>query len=208
MHESTLAAAARELLQALKSGSYAGGKSSQVDSACEHLALEVQRSTTASRPVGISRILVAIDASLPAAHAIQAADTLAQDIGALLAVIHVIDASPIPITEIPGVSSRGIAAIEREATELCNRMLTKIRQPNAPLFLRKGSPAVEIIDTARQWNAHLIVMGSHGRSRPGKFFLGTTVEAVLRESPCPVMAVGDQSGQSAVMPANSRKIAE
>ncbi len=191
MPETTLAATAREVLHLLRNTSDPAVRQSQLEIACARLASEAQKTVSGPRKPEFSRILVAIDASLPAIRAIESANAMANDIGASLAVVHVIDASPVPITESPDVSSRGFAAIERESMELCHRLLARIDRPNVQLFLRRGSPAMEIMQTASDWKAKLIIMGSHGRSRPGKFFLGTTVEAVLRESTCPVMAVGD-----------------
>ena len=164
----------------------------QLETACARLAAEAQKCDSPSNKTELDRILVAIDASLPAVRAIEKADRLARDLHADLAVVHVVDASPVPITEPPEVSRRGLAVIERESLELCHKLLNKINRPEAQLFLRHGSPASEIIQVATDWKAKLIVMGSHGRTRPGKYFLGTTVEAVLRESICPVMAVGDK----------------
>ncbi len=191
MPETTIAATAREVLHLLRSSADLSVRPGQLENACARLAAEVQKSASLPRKPEFNRILVAIDASLPAVRAIETANSMANDISAALAVVHVIDASPVPITESPDVSSRGFAAIERESMELCHRLLAKIDRPNVEFFLRRGSPPMEIIQAASDWKAKLIIMGSHGRSRPGKFFLGTTVEAVLRESPCPVMAVGD-----------------
>ncbi len=191
MPETTLAATAREVLHLLRSSSDSGARASQLENACARLANEVQKSASPPRKTEFNRILVAIDASLPAVHALETAHSMARELGATLAVVHVIDASPVPITEPPDVSALGFAAIERESMDLCNRLLARIDRSNVQLFLRRGSPPMEIMQTASEWKAKLIIMGSHGRSRPGKFFLGTTVEAVLRESTCPVMAVGD-----------------
>ncbi len=194
MHQTALSATAKELLQLLRSGSDPISHKNQLETACARLAAEAQKCDSPSNKTELDRILVAIDASLPAVRAIEKADRLARDLHADLAVVHVVDASPVPITEPPEVSRRGLAVIERESLELCHKLLNKINRPEAQLFLRHGSPASEIIQVATDWKAKLIVMGSHGRTRPGKYFLGTTVEAVLRESICPVMAVGDKPG--------------
>jgi nucleotide-binding universal stress UspA family protein len=44
-----------------------------------------------------------------------------------------------------------------------------------------------IIRLAKELPADLIVMGTHGRSGWGRFFLGSTTEQVIAQSPCPVL---------------------
>ena len=46
-----------------------------------------------------------------------------------------------------------------------------------------------ILERARTEGADLIVMTSHGRKGAKRLFLGSVTEAVLRESPCPVLVV-------------------
>jgi nucleotide-binding universal stress UspA family protein len=46
------------------------------------------------------------------------------------------------------------------------------------------SPRHGILRVAREWNADLIVMGSHGRGAFGRLLVGSTVQAVLRHAPC------------------------
>lgn len=49
-----------------------------------------------------------------------------------------------------------------------------------------GSPAWEILARADEFNADLAVMGPHGRSDIGRFFLGSISQKVLTEAPCSV----------------------
>ncbi len=52
-----------------------------------------------------------------------------------------------------------------------------------------GAPADTIIHVARQRNADLIVMGTHGRTGLRHAFLGSVAEKVVRLAPCPVLTV-------------------
>jgi nucleotide-binding universal stress UspA family protein len=45
-----------------------------------------------------------------------------------------------------------------------------------------GSPATVIIEKADEWDADLIVVGSHGRTALGRFFFGSVSQKVLHES--------------------------
>lgn len=50
-------------------------------------------------------------------------------------------------------------------------------------------PADAIVNEARSRGASLIVMGTHQRRGLERLFKGSTAEKVLRESPCPVLAI-------------------
>lgn len=50
-----------------------------------------------------------------------------------------------------------------------------------------GDPGVEIVELAKNKEADIIVMPSHGRSGLSRFFLGSVAERVLRLSECPVL---------------------
>lgn len=52
--------------------------------------------------------------------------------------------------------------------------------------VREGNIKNEIIETARNWPADLVIMGSHGRKGISKFLLGSVSEGVLSEAPCSV----------------------
>jgi nucleotide-binding universal stress UspA family protein len=52
-----------------------------------------------------------------------------------------------------------------------------------------GNPKSKIIDTAQEWRADLIVIGSHGRTGLYRFFMGSLAEAVLRHAHCSVELV-------------------
>ncbi|HEY9732578.1 MAG TPA: universal stress protein [Drouetiella sp.] len=50
-----------------------------------------------------------------------------------------------------------------------------------------GDPKIKILELATEWNADLIVMGSHGRNNLERLFLGSTSLAVLSHAPCSVL---------------------
>lgn len=49
-----------------------------------------------------------------------------------------------------------------------------------------GSPTGAIIHCSRQWNADLIIVGSHGRSLIGRMFMGSVSQSVMAEADCSV----------------------
>ena len=52
-----------------------------------------------------------------------------------------------------------------------------------------SDPADVILDTAREYDAELIVLGIRRRSPVGKIITASTAQRVLLESPCPVLCV-------------------
>lgn len=58
---------------------------------------------------------------------------------------------------------------------------------NIETEVRLGAPARVIVDEAKDWNADLIVVGSHGRSFWGRLTLGSVSDAIVHHAPCSVL---------------------
>ncbi len=52
----------------------------------------------------------------------------------------------------------------------------------------RGAPAQQIVEKAEEWNADVIVVGSHGRGFWGRL-LGSVSNAVVHHAPCSVLVV-------------------
>ena len=59
-------------------------------------------------------------------------------------------------------------------------------------FSLKGSPAREIIHLAKEWNADMIVVGSHGHTESKRFMLGSVSQKIVNEAACSVRIVRGQ----------------
>ncbi|HET7516169.1 MAG TPA: universal stress protein, partial [Actinomycetes bacterium] len=55
-----------------------------------------------------------------------------------------------------------------------------------------GSPAGEVLNYAREVDASMIVVGSHGHSPLGGLLLGSVAHKLTQLSTCPVLVVRDQ----------------
>ncbi len=56
-------------------------------------------------------------------------------------------------------------------------------------FVMSGKPADAIIETAKDSNADLVILGSHGRTGLEKLLMGSVAERVIVLSPCAVLVV-------------------
>ena len=56
-------------------------------------------------------------------------------------------------------------------------------------LLKKGIPETDIVETAMEQQANLIVMGTHGRSCIKHILIGSTAEEVVRTVHCDIIAV-------------------
>jgi nucleotide-binding universal stress UspA family protein len=72
--------------------------------------------------------------------------------------------------------------------------------------IREGRPAKEICAYAEAVEADVIVTGTRGRHGEHAFLLGSVAEAVVRQSPVPVLTVRQLEGQEqAAKPAAGRR---
>ena len=57
------------------------------------------------------------------------------------------------------------------------------------LQIAVGAPEQILIEEAKEWNADLVVVGSHGRGFWGRMLLGSTTDALVHHAPCSVLVV-------------------
>lgn len=138
------------------------------------------------------RILIAVDGGKPSEWAIIVGRQLAGQLGASVLIVNVVQPEPPIIDELVG-TARSEAILKGAGAELLERSRL-LFSPNTKVETRLcfGLAPQQIDAAARDWNADLIVMGTRGHSRIAQLVLGSTAEAVIRQSPCPVVAVAQQ----------------
>lgn len=144
--------------------------------------------------INIQRILVAIDFSDSGNAALQQAKELAEIFHAQLEVLHVVEE---PFGYV--ASSHGyipeldafLESLNSAARAQLNEVLTpaEVEHFQARLSLKSGTPYAEIVRFAKDHNADLIVMGTHGRGPLRQMFLGSVAEKVVRYASCSVLTV-------------------
>jgi nucleotide-binding universal stress UspA family protein len=137
-------------------------------------------------------ILVPVDFSEHASHALDAAVELAKHFGAKLHLIHVYPIQPIMVA--PYEVSIPID-IEKSIREPANQKLREWaeRAVQAGVEVETTSaadtPAEAIARLAQDIRADLIVMGTRGLTGFKHVLLGSVAERTLRIAPCPVLTL-------------------
>lgn len=138
------------------------------------------------------RILVPIDGSATSTKALVAALQMARDSGGQVRLIHSVD----ELAYVSGFEYSGnLVEIARDyATKLLDDGLAVAKsagvEADTKLIDFPGQRLGEtVMDEAREWNADLIVVGTHGRRGIGRILLGSGAEQILRMSPVPVLVI-------------------
>jgi nucleotide-binding universal stress UspA family protein len=84
--------------------------------------------------------------------------------------------------------------------------LTRAEQIQSRFSVQEGAPVATILKVAKEDEADLICLGTHGREGVERLVLGSVAEKVLRKAPCPVMTVSEPGDEEAIRPAVFEKI--
>lgn len=142
-------------------------------------------------------LLVAVDGSEISHRALEEALAVARAMQASVHAVHVVQTGAFPTMildslEPPDVAQQAILdSLEREADEILAD--TERRAAAAGIRItphkRWGHPGAEITALAQELGADLTVVGSHGRGRLDRFFLGSVSSYVVDHAISTVMVV-------------------
>jgi nucleotide-binding universal stress UspA family protein len=141
----------------------------------------------------IKTILFPTDFSNGARAAMDHAISLSKDYNAKLILLYVIQDISIAEWYIPSSISVTdlVEDMQKSAWNEMNKWNTEVsaKVKDVEKMVVRGVPFVEIIKTAKNKNADLIVIGTHGRTGIDHMLFGSTAEKVVRKAPCPVLTV-------------------
>lgn len=134
------------------------------------------------------RVLFATDFDEVGINAAQKAKKIAEESGAQLFLVHVVEA--IPAYAYPGFA--GFAEVEVVIREQADKELTalakKLGVDKKHQLLEFGSIKNEVLRVAQEHQIDLIVTGSHGKHGLA-LLLGSTAEAILHGAQCDILTV-------------------
>ena len=164
--------------------------------------------------IKIKKILYATDLSETAVHAFSYAVSLANKYGAGIAILHVlaefpgeefvlnmIDTNTWKEIKIRNYSEARDKLIDRKKDHIVIKEVlkafseeVKVDEKNqtfvtGEILIKDGVPAEIIVQTAKEQNCDLIVMGTHGQGAIADVLIGSTAKWVVRQSPIPVFVI-------------------
>jgi nucleotide-binding universal stress UspA family protein len=145
-------------------------------------------------------MLVAVDGSEPSDRAIDLACELAAKHQAKLAMIHVLQRSGLPTTpeELKAFAeAEHIRITEAELIDRAGQTLLEQGKRRAAAagcadvetILEHGDPATQIVNSVRDRNVDLVVMGRRGRSDLVGLLLGSVSHKVSQLAPCACLTI-------------------
>jgi glycine betaine transporter len=139
--------------------------------------------------VAYRNIMVAVDGSKESRLALADAIELARDSNARLTIVHVA-ATPPSMARTTAAGAFAVSELEASHEPLLRAAVEKVPKdlPVTSLLIN-GAPAQAIVGAAKEYRIDLIVIGSHGRGRVGSALLGSVSQAVVHDSPVPVLVV-------------------
>ncbi len=148
----------------------------------------------------MNRILAPIDFSDITDAVIERAAALANAFGGRIWLMHVVPPDPEFVGYEAGPQSVRDAQAERYREE--HRQLQERAEQltasgvSCESLLVRGVVVDEVLDHATRLNIDTIVLGSHGHGALYQLLLGSSTEAILRQSPCPVCIIPATRPQS------------
>ncbi len=138
------------------------------------------------------KILLPTDGSEAAEVAAKEGIKLAKILNSKLHVLYVIDVSAFAGIPTEAVWENMRSLLEEEGKKALERVKALAEAEgfhNVECLIKEGVPAKEIISTAKEIEADLIVMGTSGKSGLDRFLIGSVTERVVRTSKIPVLII-------------------
>jgi nucleotide-binding universal stress UspA family protein len=156
----------------------------------------------------IHKILIAIDDSAHAEHAAEYGFDIARKFNAEVGLVNIVEpaimpqmaAATDPIIGMPslggGINEMELLDIQKTQSEnIVERTINKFAgDMQVTHFTEYGSTADGIISCCKEFNADLIVIGTHSRTGIDRLLMGSVAEHVVRHSPVPVLVVPMKGG--------------
>ena len=144
--------------------------------------------------IEMKSILHPTDFSESSKHAMSYAISFAEQYGAKLYCLHVIEevtgAMYFDMLQTPPLAQL-MGEIEEQAKKALDELLpSDVKERlNVEYIIRRGAAFLETVRCAEELNVDLIVCGTHGRTGLKHAIFGSVAEKIVRKAPCPVLSV-------------------
>jgi nucleotide-binding universal stress UspA family protein len=138
-----------------------------------------------------NKILIVGDDSPASIKAIQYGFSLASSLGAKVALLTVVDPGLTIGNPDAGIfPDDALINVKTKMAEFLTNMKNKYSNDvDTKLMLQVGEIQDTVIDIALQWEAGIIVTGTHNRTGFSRLFNGSISESIVQHSPVPVLVV-------------------
>lgn len=139
----------------------------------------------------MKKIIVPVDFSQHSTYALEAAATLAKKHDSELLVLHMLELSNAIISETSNIKQEETVFFLKLAEKKFTDFLDKeyLKDVKVTPIVKHFKVFSEVNDVAKEHNADLIVMGSHGASGFKEVIVGSNTEKVIRHADIPVLVI-------------------
>jgi nucleotide-binding universal stress UspA family protein len=156
----------------------------------------------------ISKILIGIDDSKFAEHAAEYGFDIARKFNAAVGLVNIVEPAMMPqvgtgVDPFLGVQNSGVGDMElldiqkNQAENTVDRFIKLFAgDMQVSHFTNYGSTSDGILQCSKEFEADLIVIGTHSRTGIDRLLMGSVAEDVVRHSEVPVLVVPMESEKS------------
>lgn len=137
----------------------------------------------------MKKILIAIDDGPTCEKVASGGFLFGQQLNAEIALVSIVDTTAL-ITD-GGLTPREMADIIKTEFKKNQQMLIEkvFKDYKVWTFVEEGKPSEMILKVADEWDADLIVLGTHGRTGLAHLLMGSVAEKVIRHSVKPLIII-------------------
>lgn len=141
--------------------------------------------------ISFKKILVPVDFSEPSKKAVTYGLSLAEQFDAKLIIAHIVPESTALMYAFPTEFTEVEKEQHAKAKQVINNLVPADRAVglNLQTIVKIGNVEAELLGIVKDEAIDLVVLGTHGRRRLGRWFIGSVTEHMLRKVPVPVLTV-------------------
>ena len=165
---------------------------------------EVPVLITAREPATPRRILVAADLSKAAGPTVRLAERFARLVGAQLRMLTVFE----PLPDLPGIPPMDPTEYYALAQETLERdVWSLVKTPEIDKLVRHGMVVDTLLREASEWQADVLVVGSHGKGWAQRVLLGSVTERLINHLPTSLLVAPVGVAAAALSERRQRQLA-